>query len=147
MGVVLRIYIWKRISKSLKSVTLQKKTFTSNNLNSFRRLAISFEYDLIRELRSHIQTLQSEVHFLREELKEKSVLLRSLIITSNNQRNKRSEKTPENPLPNFPSKDDSNNIKKQVPPIKDDITDFCVEGTAIKCDNTKKENQFKKKIS
>lgn len=44
MGVVLRIYIWKRISKSLKSVALQKKPFTSNDLNSFRRLAISFEF-------------------------------------------------------------------------------------------------------
>ena len=47
------------------------------------------DYDLNRELRSHIQTLQSEVHFLREELKEKSVLLRSLIITSNNQKQKK----------------------------------------------------------
>ena len=100
------------------------------------------EYDLIRELRSHIQTLQSEVHFLREELKEKSVLLRSLIITSNNQRNKSSEKIPENPVPNFPSKDNSNNIKEQVPPKKDGITDFCIDGTAIKSDNTEKENQF-----
>ena len=42
----------------------------------------------------------SEVHFLREELKEKSVSIRSLIITINNQRNKSSEKTPENPVPN-----------------------------------------------
>ena len=57
------------------------------------------KYDLIRELRSHIQTLQSEVHFLREELKEKSILLQSLIITSDNQRNKSSEKIPENPVP------------------------------------------------
>ena len=55
------------------------------------------DYDLIKELRSHIQTLQREVHFLREELKEKSVLLRSLMITSNKQRNKSSEKTHENP--------------------------------------------------
>ena len=36
------------------------------------------DYDLIKEFRSHILTLQSEVQFLREELKEKSVLLRSL---------------------------------------------------------------------
>ena len=57
------------------------------------------KYDLIRELRSHIQTLQSEVHFLREELKEKSILLQSLIITSDNQRNKSSEKISENPVP------------------------------------------------
>ena len=82
------------------------------------------------------------MHFLREELKEKSVLLRSLIITSNNQRNKSSEKIPENSVPNFPSKDNSNNIKEQVPPKKDGITDFCIDGTAIKSDNTEKENQF-----
>ena len=87
------------------------------------------------------------MHFLREELKEKSVLLRSLIITSNNQRNKSSEKIPKNPIPNFPSKDNSNDIKEQVPPIKDDVTDFCVDGTAIKSDNVDKKNHFKKKIS
>ena len=56
-------------------------------------------YDLIRELRSHIQTLQSEVHFLREELKEKSALLRSLIIASNNQRNKKFRKNTRKPGP------------------------------------------------
>ena len=100
------------------------------------------DYDLIRELRSHIQTLQREVHFLREELKEKSVLLRLLIITSNNQRNKSSEKTHENPVPNSPSKDNSNDIKEQLPPIKDDVTDFCIDSTAIKSDNTEKGKQF-----
>ena len=63
------------------------------------------DYDLTRELRSYVQTFQNEVHFLKEELKEKYVLLRSLIITSNNQMNKTSEKTPENPVPNFPSKE------------------------------------------
>ena len=98
-------------------------------------------------LRSHIQTLQSEMHILREELKEKSVLLRSLIITSNNQRNKSSEKTPEYLVPNFPSKENSNYIKEHVPPIKDDVTDFCRDGTATKSDNTGKEKQFEKKIS
>ena len=85
------------------------------------------------------------MHFLREELKEKSVLLRSLIITSNNQRNKSSEKSPENLVPNFPSKENGNFIKEHVPPIKDDITDFCIDGTAIKSDNTEKEKQFEKK--
>ena len=83
------------------------------------------------------------MHFLREELKEKSVLLRSLIITNNNQRNKSSEKTPENPVLNFPSKKRS--IKEHVPPIKDDVTDFCIDGTATKSDNTEKEKQFEKK--
>ena len=85
------------------------------------------------------------MHFLREELKEKSVLLRSLIITSNIQRNKSSEKTPENLVPNFPSKENSNYIKEHVPPIKDDVTDFCIDGPATKSDNTEKEKQFEKK--
>ena len=31
------------------------------------------------ELRAHIQTLENEVYFLQEELKEKYILLRSLI--------------------------------------------------------------------
>ena len=85
------------------------------------------------------------MHFLREELKEKSVLLRSLIITSNNQRNKSPENTPENPVPNFSSKENSNFIKEIVPPIKDDVTDFCIDGTATKSNNTEKEKQFEKK--
>ena len=85
------------------------------------------------------------MHILREELKEKSVLLRSLIITSNNQRNKSSEKTPEYLVPNFPSKENSNYIKEHVPPIKDAVADFFIDGTATKSDNTKKEKQFEKK--
>ena len=40
--------------------------------------------DMITELRSHFQTLESKVNFLREELKEKSVLLKSLIIDKQN---------------------------------------------------------------
>ena len=117
----------------------------NTNIKKWNPKSSEQRYDLIRELRSHIQTLQSEVHFLREELKEKSVLLRSLIITSNNQRNKSSENTPENPVPNFPSKENSNFIKEIVPPIKDDVTDFCIDGTATKSDNTEKEKQFEKK--
>ena len=72
-------------------------------------------------------------------------MLRSLIITSNIQRNESSEKTPENLVPNFPSKENSNYIKEHVPPIKDDVTDFCRDGTATKSDNTEKEKQFEKK--
>ena len=85
---------------ALKYLKFQILTEIKNDLNknntNIKKNGIqspqNSDYDLIRELRSHIQTLQSEVHFLREELKEKSVLLRSLIITSNNQRNKSSEK-------------------------------------------------------
>ena len=50
-----------------------------------------------------------------------------------------SEKTPENRVPNFPSKEYSNDIKEHIPPIKDDVTDFCIDDTAIKTDNTEKE--------
>ena len=42
-------------------------------------------------------------------------------------------------------KENSNDIKENVPPIKYDVTDFCIDGTAIKSDTTKKEKQFKKK--
>ena len=74
-------------------------------------------------------------------------MLRSLITTSNSQRNKSSEKTPENPLPNFPSKENSNFIKEHVPLTKDDVTDFCIDGTVTKSDNTEKEKQFEKERS
>ena len=57
------------------------------------------------------------MHFLREELKEKSVLLRSIIISSNSQRNKSSDKTPENPTPTFPSKE-NNDTKEHALPQK-----------------------------
>ena len=43
--------------------------------------------DKITELRAHIQTLESEVYFLREELIEKSFLLRSLITAKQNANN------------------------------------------------------------
>ena len=69
------------------------------------------DYDLIRELRSYIQTLQIEVHFLREEIKKESVLLRSSIITNNNQRNKTSDKTTENPTRILPLKENNSDTK------------------------------------
>ena len=42
---------------------------------------------MITELRDHIQTLEKEVYFLREKLKEKSFLLRSLITAKQNAKN------------------------------------------------------------
>ena len=39
---------------------------------------------MITELRAHIETLESEIYFLREELKEKSFLMRSLITDKQN---------------------------------------------------------------
>ena len=74
------------------------------------------------------------MHFLREGRKEKPTLLQSLIITSNNQRNKSSEKT----APYFPLRENSNNIKEKSPPLIDDITDFGIDDTAIKSGNTEK---------
>ena len=62
-----------------------------------------------------------------------------MLRSSNNQRNKSSDKTPENLVPTSPSKENSNDIKEHVPPIKDDVNDFCIDGTAIKSDNTEKE--------
>ena len=38
-------------------------------------------------------------------------------------------------------------MKEHVPPIKDDVIDFWIDGTAIKNDNTEKEKLFKKKVS
>ena len=78
------------------------------------------------------------MHFLREGRKEKPTLLQSLIITSNNQRNKSSEKIPENTAPYFPLRENSNNIKEKSPPLIDDITDFGIDDTAIKSGNTEK---------
>ena len=92
---------------ALKHLKLQILTEIKNDLDknntNIKKIEIqnprNSGYDLIRELRQHIQTLQSEVHFLREELKEKSVLLRSLIIASNNKRNKKFRKNTRKPGP------------------------------------------------
>ena len=43
--------------------------------------------NVIMEIREHIQILESEVYFLQEELKEKSFLLKSLIIAKQNANN------------------------------------------------------------
>ena len=75
----------------------------------------------------------------------KSVLLWSIAITSNNQGNKSSGKTLKSSVPTFSSKQNSNDIKEHVPPIKDDFIDFCIDGTAIKSDNTENKSSFKKR--
>ena len=63
----LKFQILTEIKNDLdKGITNIKKSGIQNTRNN--------DYDLIRELRSHIQTLQSEVHFLREELKRKICL-------------------------------------------------------------------------
>ena len=64
------------------------------------------------------------------------------MITSNNQRSKSSDKVPANPVPSFPSKENSNEIKWHVPPIKDEVIDLCIDGTAIKSDYLEKEKNI-----
>ena len=61
------------------------------------------------------------------------------MVTSKNQRSKISDETPANPVPSFPSKENSNEIKEHVPPIKDEVIDLCIDGTAIKSDYSEKE--------
>ena len=62
-----------------------KHEFTNNDTNDLNNKGSQKDAsDVITELRAHIQTLESEVYFLREELKEKSFLLRSLITDKHN---------------------------------------------------------------
>ena len=62
-----------------------KHEFTNNDTNDFNNKGSQKDAsDVITELHAHIQTLESEVYFLREELKEKSFLLRSLITDKHN---------------------------------------------------------------
>ena len=99
------------------------------------------------------KVFRTAITTLLESLDHTSKPFRKICFTTivnnyyNNQRNKSSEKTPENSVPNFSSKENSNYIKEDVHPIKDDVTDFCIDGTATKRDNTEKEKQFEKKIS
>ena len=62
-----------------------KHEFTNNNTNDLNNKGSQKDAsDVITEFHAHIQTLESEVYFLREELKEKSFLLRSLITDKHN---------------------------------------------------------------
>ena len=62
-----------------------KHEFTNNDINDLNNKGSQKDAsDVITELHAHIQTLESEVYFLREELKEKSFLLRSLITDKHN---------------------------------------------------------------
>ena len=73
-------------SKIVKEI---KHEFTNNNNSNDLNDKVSPKdvSDKITELRAHIQTLESEVYFLREELIEKSFLLRSLITSKQNANN------------------------------------------------------------
>ena len=116
----------------------QKETAYCNNLlnNSPSETLLhtktsSFDKSHIAKIENCIDQ-KSDQAALKDELKENSVLLRSLMITSNNQRNKSSDKTPENLIPNFSSKKNNDDTKEQVPLIKHDVIDFCINDTAIK---------------
>ena len=89
--------------------------------------------DMVTEHRAHIQTLVSAVNFLREELKEKSVLLRSLIIDKQNA----------NSCPKLPTTSEtstsSNSITKTQALTTNKIIDFHI-------DNGLKRNIFQKQI-
>ena len=89
--------------------------------------------DMITELRSYFQTLESKVNFLREELKEKSVLLKSLIIDKQNA----------NSCPKLPTTSEtstsSNSITKTQALTTNKIIDFHI-------DNGLKRNIFQKQI-
>ena len=78
------------------------------------------------------------MHFLREELQEKSVLLGSLIITNNNQKYKTSDKTPENPTPTLQSKENNSDTKEFVPSTKDDVISMLKQKTQVES-HTKSE--------
>ena len=86
---------------------------------------------------------------LRQKLKEKSGLLRSLVIINNNQRNKTSDETPKNPTPTFPSKNNNSDTKEHAPAIKDGIINFCINDTTSKSDTIEKNEVVSriKKIS
>ena len=89
--------------------------------------------DMITELRSYFQALESKVNFLREELKEKSVLLKSLIIDKQNA----------NSCPKLPTTSEtstsSNSITKTQALTTNKIIDFHI-------DNGLKRNIFQKQI-
>ena len=61
-------------SKILKELT--QKFEEQLNLTKFNRPSIS---ETIGLLKSHIETFESEVYFLRDELKEKNVVIKSLM--------------------------------------------------------------------
>ena len=97
------------------------------------------------------KVLGTAITTLLESLDHTSKPFRKICFTTivnnyyNNQRNKSSEKTPENSVPNFSSKENSNYIKEDVHPIKDDVTDFCIDGTATKRVTQKKKSSLKKR--
>ena len=137
-------YIIKKYNQTalrhLKSQTVKaiKHEFTNNDNNELNNKGSQKDAsDMATELRAHIQTLESEVHFLREELKEKSVLLRSLIIDKQNANScPKLPATPENSTSSTPI------TKKQVLTTNKNI-DFHIDN-GLKNKHISEVNKVKK---
>ena len=113
-------------SKILKEVT--HKFEEQLNLTKFYRPSIS---ETIGLLKSHIETLESEVYFLRDELREKNVIIKSLTI-SNFWSSKTSQHTkpPNDAYWNLGNNKNNKSVLSE-PPEKDPTVDFHVEGNNI----------------
>ena len=135
--------------KHLKSQTLTeiKIDLDKNDTNVKKMESKVFRTTITTLLESLNCTskLSREVQFLREELKEKSVLLQLLIITTNKQRNKSSDKTPKNLTPTFPS-NEHNDTKEHATLINGDVIDFSINDIAIKKDTTEKNSFTKRSV-
>ena len=113
-------------SKILKEVT--HKFEEQLNLTKFNRPSISEPIGL---LKSHIETLESEVYFLRDELREKNVIIKSLM-TSVFWSSKTSQHTkpPNDAYSNLGNKKNNKSVLNE-PPEKDPTVDFHVEGNSL----------------
>ena len=98
------------------------------NLTKFNRPSIS---ETIGLLKSHIETLESEVYLLRDELRKKNVIIKSLM-TSNFWSSKTSQHTkpPNDTYSNLGNNKNNKSVLNE-PPEKDPTVDFYVEGNNI----------------
>ena len=79
------IYYFHGYPTTFKNLTSCLNELTNNDSNDLNKKGSPKDAsDVITELGAHIQTLEIEVYFLREELKKKSFLLRSLISDKQN---------------------------------------------------------------
>ena len=118
-------------SKILKEVT--HKFEEQLNLTKFNRPSIS---ETIGLLKSHIETLESEVYFLRDEFREKNVTIKSLM-TSDFWSSKTSQHTkpPNDAYSNLGNNKNNKSVLNE-PPEKDPTVDFHVE-----CNNILHQNE------
>ena len=113
-------------SKILKEV--MHKFEEQLNLTKFNRPSISETSGL---LKSHIETLESEVYFLRDEPREKNVIIKSLM-TSDVWSSKTSQHTkpPNDAYSNLGNNKNNKSVLNE-PPEKDPTADFHVEGNNL----------------